>query len=156
MTLEISLTIIFSLLALLTLTGFPGPFVIGLSVLGYGIYTNFSSISGNIATVFVILAILGIIIDNIFTLIGAKKFGASTYGIMGSMVGLLFVLILGPIGIFLGPFLGALIGELAFSKKDFNSASKASFGAVVGMLTGIATKFILSIGMVIAFAFIVF
>lgn len=152
MTIELALIIILSILALLTLVGFPGPFVIGLAVLGYGIYDQFSTISGNFAALFVVLSIVGILLDNLFTLLGAKKFGASTYGMVGALLGLLFILILGPFGIILGPFLGALIGEMAFAKKDFNTASKASLGAVVGVLTGIITKFLLAVGMVIALA----
>ena len=67
-------------------------------------------------------------IDYVIPAWGTKKFGGSKYGVRGSMIGLIIGLILlGPFGIVIGPFIGALLGELIFDSTNFNRALKASF-----------------------------
>ena len=59
------------------------------------------------------IALAIFILDNFIPILGAKKFGGGRGSIIGSSVGLLMgLLFLGPFGILLGPFFGALIGEL--------------------------------------------
>ena len=59
------------------------------------------------------VAILIFVLDYIIPSIGTKRFGGSRAGAIGTMIGL-FVGILSPIpfGILIGPFVGALIGEI--------------------------------------------
>ena len=69
------------------------------------------------------------ILDYFIPALGAKKFGGSKYGMIGTTVGLIVGLIAPiPAGIFIGPFLGALIGEL-LNKSDSKTALKAAFGS---------------------------
>ena len=81
-------------------------------------------------------------IDYVIPAWGTKKFGGSKFGVRGSMAGLIVGLIfLGPLGIIIGPFLGALIGELIFDNTNFNRAIKAAFGSFVGFLLSTGLKF---------------
>ena len=59
------------------------------------------------------------------------------------MIGMMVGLFLGPIGIILGPFLGAVIGEL-FAGKNNKEAIKAGFGAFVGLIFGTISKLIVA------------
>ena len=53
------------------------------------------------------------------------------------------LIILGPIGIIIGPFLGALLGEMS-EKKSFQDSIKPAFGSFVGVIAGSVIKFLIS------------
>ncbi len=92
------------------------------------------------------IAIFVTVLDYIVPVKGAKKYGASKAGIWGSTIGLIFAIlvpILGPLGIIVFPFLGALIAEL-FIGKTSGKALKAAFGTFIGFLFGTLLKLIAS------------
>lgn len=93
-----------------------------------------------------IVAILINVLDYIIPVLGTKKFGGSKYGIYGTTIGLIVGLIyLGPFGIIIGPFLGALVGELIYDQRDSKKAIKSAFGSFLGFLFSTGIKFIVSI-----------
>ncbi len=85
------------------------------------------------------------IADYIIPAQGTKKFGGSKYGVWGTNIGLIVGLIAPiPFGFIIGPFAGALIGELIYDKKDTNRATRAAFGSFLGFLAGTFVKFVFS------------
>ena len=84
------------------------------------------------------------LLDYLIPVWGAKKFGASPAGVWGTLLGLLFgILLFPPLGIIIGPFVGAVVGEL-ISGKTANRAMSAGFGSFAGFLGGVVLKFIVS------------
>jgi uncharacterized protein YqgC (DUF456 family) len=98
------------------------------------------------------VAILVWLIDDIFPAIGTKKFGGSKHGVYGSMIGLFIgIIFLGPLGIIIGPFFGALVGELLKDSKDTSKAMKAAFGSFIGFLISTGLKFVVSLTFLVLF-----
>lgn len=95
-------------------------------------------------TLFVAIAVF--ILDYFIPAIGTKRYGGSRSGIIGTTLGLLIGLFtMGPFGIIIGPFVGALIGELIHDDKDTNRALKAAFGSFIGFLFSTFLKFIVAV-----------
>lgn len=89
------------------------------------------------AAITVIIAIL----DYLIPIYGTRKFGGTTYGVWGCVVGLVAGLWLGPLGIIIGPFVGAFVGELMGNAKS-EHAFRAALGSFVGFLLGTLLKLI--------------
>lgn len=93
------------------------------------------------------IALVVFALDYIIPAMGTKKFGGTKAGMIGTTLGLLVALlfpILGPLGIIIWPFIGALVGEL-LNKADKKTATKAAFGSFLGFLTGTFLKFMVTI-----------
>ncbi|MFZ5429632.1 MAG: DUF456 domain-containing protein [Bacteroidota bacterium] len=91
-----------------------------------------------------LITLLVTLIDYLIPVWGAKKFGASRPGIWGSIIGLFIGLIFfPPFGIIIGPFAGAVIGEL-LSGKNTPHALRAGFGSFAGFLAGVLLKLVAS------------
>lgn len=133
----------------------PGPLTswVGLLVLYLTkIETNYTLL---IITLIVALGIY--IMDYFIPAMGTKKFGGSRYGVIGTTVGLLIGLFFfPPFGIIIGPFLGALAGELLFDGKDSKRAFKAAFGSFIGFLSSTFIKFVVAFIYLVIFLFVVF
>ena len=98
-----------------------------------------------------LLALFGSFADNIFALLGAKRFGCSRAAFWCSLVGVIVGLFFFPLGLFLGPFLGAFLGELVFSKRSVEASARSGLGALLGTLAGMCVKFIIAGIMIILF-----
>ena len=86
------------------------------------------------------------ILDYVIPAKETKKFGGSSYGVWGTNIGLI-VGILSPIpfGVIIGPFVGALIGELMYDSKNHQRALKAATGSLLGFLASSFINFLFCI-----------
>jgi len=92
------------------------------------------------------IAVLIYFLDYVIPALGTKKFGGSKYGIYGTTIGLIIGLIFfGPLGIIIGPFTGALVGELMYDSNNSKRAIKAAFGSFIGFLFSTGLKFMVSL-----------
>lgn len=75
---------------------------------------------------------------------GTKRFGGSRRGVWGSIIGLVIGLFFfPPFGIIIGPFLGAVVGELSAGKTS-DAAFRSGFGSFIGFILGTLMKLIAS------------
>ena len=143
--------VIFLILAIvLMVTGLAGvvlPFLPGIPLVWIGLFifasaTGFKLISLATVLIFLVLTIALTALDFLAPMIGAKKYQASKWGILGSFLGAIIgIFTLGIWGIILGPFLGALTGEL-IAGKGKNQAFKSALGAFLGFILGTLVRLI--------------
>jgi uncharacterized protein YqgC (DUF456 family) len=79
------------------------------------------------------------VLDNVIPAYGAKKFGGSAYGIWGCMLGMIVGIFFPPLGLILGPLVGAFFGELIGGKKS-EQAFRSAWGSFVGFLASTVLK----------------
>ena len=105
------------------------------------------------------LAILGLLtlvsvgVDIAATALGAKRVGASKLAMVGAALGtLLGGIVFNIPGLIIGPFLGAMAGELMHG-REIAHASRIGFGTWVGLAVGTALKLAMAFAMLGIFAF---
>jgi uncharacterized protein len=97
-----------------------------------------------------VLALVSYAIDAGAAYIGAKRFGATRWGLIGGIIGGLAGLFFGLPGLFLGPIIGAIAGELVGGKK-LVKAGRAGWGTILGTLAGVVAKICIGLAMVAIF-----
>ena len=121
----------------------PGPPLsyIGLLLLHFTERYQFSS---KFLIIWAIITVVVYVLDYLIPAWGTKKFGGSKRGVFGSIIGLVIgMFFFPPFGIIIGPFIGAVVGELTIG-KDSGAALKSGFGSFIGFLAGTLLKLIAS------------
>jgi uncharacterized protein YqgC (DUF456 family) len=124
----------------------PGPPLIFLGIALVGWWYEFSLVGVPTLIVTGALAVLALVIDSMASVLGAKKVGATRAAIVGSTIGALVGMFFFLPGIILGPFIGAVLGEL-YAEKGWEQATKVGIGTWLGLLAGTAAKIALSLAM---------
>ncbi len=103
-------------------------------------WTRFAQYSTQQLVLYGGIALAIYVIDAYLPIWGTKKYGGSKSGVWGSIIGLLLgMFFFPPFGIIIGPFLGAVVGEL-LAGKDQKTALRSGWGAFVGFITGTGLK----------------
>lgn len=112
----------------------PGPIMSWLGILLLYL-TNAVPMNYWLLGITLVITIVITILDFLIPAKGTKKFGGSKYGIWGTNIGLIIGLLAPiPFGVIIGPFVGALIGELIYNSNDYQRALKAATGSFIGFL----------------------
>ena len=121
------------------LPALPGPPLVFLGLLAAAWADGFAKVGPVTLFVLGLLTALTLAVDLGATALGARKFGAGKAAIAGAALGALAGLFFGLPGLLLGPFLGAVLGEL-LTTKDLIQAQRAGFGAWAGLILGTLGK----------------
>ena len=97
-----------------------------------------------------VVGAVGLGVDLLAAALGAKRVGASRQAVWGALVGTLVGLFCGLPGLLLGPFVGAMLGELAAGESILRSTHVGA-GAWLGLLLGAIIKLVSSLTMVALF-----
>ena len=134
----------------------PGIPFIFVAVATYGWYEGFQLITPRYLVIIAGVALLSIFIDYLATYWGAKHFDSSKKGMWGAVLGgVIGLFIIPPLGLLVGPWLGAITGELLHG-NELSKAFRSGIGAVIGLFTGIIFKVVVGIGILISFLIVVF
>jgi uncharacterized protein YqgC (DUF456 family) len=159
-------TLIYIALLLLTLVGvigavipvMPGPALILGASISAGFLYRWDAVTITLIVSSVVL-VMCLAIEQLAGIWGAQKAGASHWGQIGSIVGLLLgffgllpaLPVGGPLlGLFFGPFIGAVVGELLYPRSGsiesrFKISFRAGVGIVVGSVIGLLLQGLLSL-----------
>lgn len=101
--------------------------------------TNQYAPSNQLLVIYFVVGLIITLLDYYIPILGTQLMGGSKKGKIGSMVGLVLGLFVGPVGLIFGPFLGALIGEV-WNKTPLNKALKSAMGSLLGFVTATLMK----------------
>ena len=136
----------------------PGPPILFIAALGHRLMLGADGSGLSWWTILglgVIVAVVQVI-DIVSGAAGAKWFGGSKWGALGALLGGLAGLFFLPIGLLLGPLVGAFAFEMIFAKKESNPALVSGVGSVAGTFAGMVVKIICGLLMVAWFVIDVF
>lgn len=119
----------------------PGPPLayVGLLLLHATEYAQFSS-TQLWSCLFAVIVVQ--ILDYITPILGSKYSGGTKWGNWGCVIGTIMGVFFLPLGIIIGPFIGAIAGEL-LGGRGLSQAMKAGLGSLVGFLLGTVVKLLL-------------
>lgn len=124
--------------------GVPGPPFSFLALVLISAAKGWEPFSLNFLIIMALITIVVTALDYVVPAAGAKKFGASKYGFWGAVLGMLVgIIFFPPLGMIIGAFLGAIIGEMVVGKPS-QEALKAGWGVFVGIMFGMIIKLIAS------------
>ncbi len=99
-----------------------------------------------------VVGAIALLLDFVAGMFGAKRVGARPAALWGAMIGTIVgMFFFGPIGILLGPFLGALAGELLSGSSVLRS-THVGVGTWIGLVMGTLAKVVLAFVMLGMFA----
>jgi hypothetical protein len=137
--------------------GLPGTFVILAVSIIYSVATGFAVISLKMIAILAGIALFAELLEFLITLAVVRFYGASGWGLIGTLVGGIIGGIAGSgtipiIGTLLGAVAGAFLGAMGFEiikGREFREATRAGTGSFVGKLTAITIKLVCGIVMIV-------
>jgi len=152
-------TLYFILSALLILAGLAGavlPALPGVPLVFAGMWLaawadGFRHVGPWTLAILGVLGALALLIDFLAGVLGARHVGASGRALWGASIGMLVGLFFGLPGLLLGPFLGAVAGELS-GGSPMRKATSVGVGTWLGLLFGTLAKLALCFTMLGVFA----
>lgn len=141
-------------LMLVGLIGTVVPLIPGAILILFGAVVNhfaIGSVGWGTLIVLTLLAVAAQGLDIVSGAAGAKWFGATRWGAIGGILGAIVGLFFGLPGLFVGPLLGAIAGEL-LGGKGILPAGKSGWGTFLGTTAGIVGKLAIAFFMIGWFA----
>ncbi len=89
--------------------------------------------------IWLLLVVAVQVLDFVIPMLGTKYSGGTEWGKRGCFIGTIAGLFFMPWGIIVGPFLGALVGELLAGRSS-TDALRSGFGSLMGFLFGTVAK----------------
>lgn len=107
---------------------------------------GYTVISGWTVALLGVLAALAVLLDFLAAMLGARRISASGAALWGATIGTIVGIFFGLPGLILGPFIGALIGEVS-AGGGLKRSTQVGIAAWIGVLVGTVAKIGLSFSM---------
>jgi uncharacterized protein YqgC (DUF456 family) len=116
---------------------------------------DFQRITWITLTILGFLTVIAFVVDFVASALGAKRVGASPRAIWGAVIGTIVGLFFGIPGLILGPFVGAVIGEITVHGR-VQQAGRVGIATWVGLIFGTLFKLAIAFSMLGIFVFAYF
>ena len=116
-----------------------------LYVWGSGVNAAGNPMSLQTLIIWGVVVLIVSVVDYVVPMYFTKLTGGSKYAERGALIGLVAGIILTPIGMIAGSFLGAFIAEVQWGKKSSSEALLAALGSFLGFILGTGIKTIASV-----------
>ncbi len=134
----------------------PGLPLIWAAMAIFGYFTGYAYLSGEFLVYSGIAVTVIWILQHFVQVYGAKRWGASRWGMFGAFVGMVIGLFVGSlVGVIIGPLVGAVVVELLVG-KSLTASLKAGAGTFVGFVFGAVVQLIVSFVLIGIFLYRVF
>lgn len=125
----------------------PGAPIILIAAILHRLYFGANGASTLVLVLMAIFTLLSFGFDYLASMFGAKKLGATWRGVLGAVIGGVVGIFFNLPGIILGPFIGAVLFELA-GGRQVKHAARAGLGAMLGLLAGAVGKLAICVAMI--------
>ena len=149
---DVLLLVLGTIVILLGLATLFMPVVPGIAIVYGGILLvawadGFTKIGTVMLLALAALMVIGLIADNVAGLFGARRAGASAWGVFGAGLGGMVGIAFGLPGVILGPAIGALAFEY-MKNPNLARAGKAGLGGLLGFFLAVLAKYVFGLTMV--------
>ena len=124
----------------------PGALLVFLGMFAGAWADDFRRVGWAALGVLAILTVLFYVLDFLAGAYGARRLGASRWGVVGAVLGAVVGVFFGFVGVVVGPFVGAVVGEL-LARRGLIEASRAGAGAWIGLVLSVAARLALIFAM---------
>lgn len=145
-------TFLIVIAVLMTLVGIAGCILPGLpgTILNYGallcvFFLSNTEVTTTQLVVWGVVTAIVLLADYLLPAYMTKLFGGSKSSSVGAIIGLFVGILFTPIGMLMGSFLGAVIGELLHDNSDPLRAVKAGIGSFFAFIFGTGLKLTVSL-----------
>ena len=153
------MTLLYVLAAILVLVGLAGvilPALPGIPLVFAGMLLaawtgGFEQVGVWVVVVLGLMTLVSFAVDFWATAHGARRVGASRKAVVGAVIGTFAGLFFFPVGLLVGPFAGALVGEMLHG-REWRQATKVGFGTWFGVVLAVVLKLGLAFAMIGIFA----
>jgi hypothetical protein len=151
MVVEIALLVLAAVLVLIGIAGtiypaLPGPVLVFVGLFLAAWTNDYEYVSWFTLTVLGLLTVLTFIADFLATVLGVRRVGASGLAMWGAFIGAIAGIFFGLIGLLMGPFVGAVGGEL-IARGRIDQASRVGIATWLGLIFGTLAKLALIVAM---------
>ena len=113
---------------------------------------GFDTVGWGTLGIMAVLTVVAVVIDFVASAAGARYLGASSRAFWGATAGAVVGIFFGIPGMLLGPFIGAVIGEIS-GGNDLVRSGRAGVGAWLGIVVATAVKLAIAFLMIGLFLF---
>jgi len=129
----------------------PGALAIYAAFFVYGLMVSFEPFGWVFWTIQTLIVAVLFLADYAVNAWGVKRYGGSRASVIGSTIGAIAgPFVIPAFGLVIGPFLGAVIGEM-MAGSDLKRAVEVGWGSLVGLFTSVVVKIVLQAAMIVLF-----